>query len=554
MENKDLIVLGINKSHNASAALLVNGEIVYHLESERISNMKHDPFPFQAIGKIKDYVDHIDVLAIAGLSKTNKEFDRYRMIDAYSAHIVSLSKSFSLSGFEIFDFGMNHHATHAYSSFYNSGFDQALCIVKDGMGSDFYFNFKEGKEIGSAFIMSYPDKISIVEKHIAHRASKLGASYWIDSDTLISNSLSEGAAFEVISKVLGFSVNDAGKTMGLAPYGKYNKKFDFIYQDGLINVNYFNYDHISLLPKYSGPIPENFEEGADLAYAIQSSVEKNVIEYILKMIEKTKQKNVCLSGGLFLNCSMNYKIAKSLPEDVNLYIEPISGDAGTAIGVAKFIHFTKTKSFKKMPQKNIYYGPQYNYSLDYLKNKKIKFVQCDKKEVAKKISDGAVVAIFQGRSESGPRALGNRSILYDPRDPNGKNKVNQIKKREPFRPFAGTVLEELASEWFDMDTIKSSPYMLFAVKVVKEKREKIPAITHVDGTCRVQTVNQEQNKNFYELIKEFYNITGVPILFNTSFNLAGDCIVETIDDSLATLYNSSIDYLYLPELEVLIYG
>ena len=170
----------------------------------------------------------------------------------------------------------------------------------------------------------------------------------------------------------------------------------------------------------------------------------------------------------------------------------------------------------------------------------------DKNEAVKQILNQQVVAIFQNSSEYGPRGLGNRSLLFDPRNKNGKDIVNKIKKREWFRPFAGTVLLEHAHDWFDMGTIKESPYMSYAIPVKEEKKSIIPAITHVDGTCRVQTVTKEQNKKFYEIIKIFYEKTNVPILFNTSFNLAGETLVETKKDAIDTLNRSDINYLYIP--------
>ena len=170
----------------------------------------------------------------------------------------------------------------------------------------------------------------------------------------------------------------------------------------------------------------------------------------------------------------------------------------------------------------------------------------DKEIAIDKILQQEIVAIFQDSSEYGPRALGNRSLLFDPRNKNGKNIVNKIKRREWFRPFAGTVLLEYANDWFEMGAIKESPYMSFAIPVKEKKKTIIPSITHVDGTCRIQTVTKKQNKNFYDLIELFYNKTNVPILFNTSFNLAGEALVETKEDALDTLEKSDINYLYIP--------
>ena len=173
----------------------------------------------------------------------------------------------------------------------------------------------------------------------------------------------------------------------------------------------------------------------------------------------------------------------------------------------------------------------------------------NKEEAINKILEQEIVAIFQKSSEYGPRALGNRSLLFDPRNKNGKDIVNKVKRREWFRPFAGTVLLEHAKDWFEMGTIKESVYMSYAVPVKEDKKNLIPCITHVDGTCRIQTLTKEQNKNFYELIEEFYKRTNVPILFNTSFNLAGEPLVETLSDAHSTIERSDLKYLYLPDLQ-----
>ena len=173
-------------------------------------------------------------------------------------------------------------------------------------------------------------------------------------------------------------------------------------------------------------------------------------------------------------------------------------------------------------------------------------------EVAKLISDKNIVAWYQGRGEAGPRALGNRSILYTPLDVDGKDHVNVVKKRESYRPFGGTILLEHANDWFDMRGLKESPYMMYALNVLENKKHLIPCITHVDGTCRAQTVTSLQNKNYYDLINEFYKITNVPILFNTSLNLSGEPIVETEQEAIDIIIKSKIEYLYLPEEKILI--
>jgi carbamoyltransferase len=204
----------------------------------------------------------------------------------------------------------------------------------------------------------------------------------------------------------------------------------------------------------------------------------------------------------------------------------------------------------------LYEGFHYCYSNDEIETlaKKYNATVQDAvdEDIINLITTKNIVSIFQGKSENGPRALGNRSILYDPTDPNGKDFVNEIKRREYFRPFAGSILEEDVHEWFDLRGMDSSPTMMYAVNCQPGIEEKIPAIIHIDGTCRIQTVNEEQNPNYYKLIKAFKDATGCPIIFNTSFNLGGEPLVETLEDALWTLSQSGINYLYLPEFGKLI--
>ena len=218
------------------------------------------------------------------------------------------------------------------------------------------------------------------------------------------------------------------------------------------------------------------------------------------------------------------------------------------MGLAKLGHYTETEDKVKRPLTSLYLGPntKTKYNLEGLETEKV-----TPADIAKMISEKNIVAMFQGRSEAGPRALGNRSILYDPTDPKGKETVNKVKGREWFRPFAGSMMQEYFEEWFDTYGMES-PFMMYAMDFKLEKHGECPAITHVDGTCRIQTVTKEQNKVYHTLIDEFRKITGIPILFNTSFNLAGEPLVETLEDALKTLKNSNINYLYLPEKDTLV--
>lgn len=549
-----MIIVGINRSHNASVVLMEGNEVIFHIENERLSNIKYDSFIFQAISMIKNYVDHIDILALAGMHPLI-EYDAKKKHNVYAAAILNLGKSFYDNGFILYDFWNAHHQMHAASSFYNSGFDSALCVVKDGAGSDVYISYKDevitGREGGTVFKMSYPVSVDVVKKHIM-ASVPIDGKLFVDDNVFISDSYSEGGAFEQTALAFGFTNDDAGKIMGMSAYGTDDPAHPSIYDsNGLINKEVFSYDNESMSYfNFKADIEDSFSDRSNFAYKLQTSIQDAVADEILSLLEEHDEKNLCLSGGFFLNCVSNYNLLKRLPKDVNIYVEPISNDAGTAIGAAKTAYYMQTLSHEISPQTDIFYGPMYLYTVKDLDGQKIR--EAGPEDVAKLIADRKIVAIYQGGSESGPRALGNRSILYDPRDPDGKDHVNIVKKREWFRPFAGSVIKEYAKEWFDLRQLNESKFMMFAVDVLEEKRDIIPAITHVDGSCRVQTVGVDDNKNFYDLLKEFYKITGVPIILNTSFNLAGECIVETLDNAIDVLKRSEIDFLYLPELGVLV--
>lgn len=548
-----MITVGVSRGHNASVTLLIDGEVIFHIENERLSNIKYDWYPFLALNKLKDYVDHVDNVCLAGVGKPTSA-DCFTNLDPYTVFIRGLNKTFYDREIKVFDFWREHHKLHASCAFYNSGFDKAICIIKDGMGSDYDIHHPKflpgtyGRECASTFLASYPHEFKLIDKHVV---VPFECDMMIDGIVKVSNHASEALAFQKTSKEFGFHELDAGKVMGLSSYGKENthKIFDGDY----ISRDVIRFDNQDLRQGYLNvDVPHDFQKEADFAYSLQQQTQAKVKEYILRMVEKTGCKNVCLSGGFFLNCVANYEYLKDLPKNINIYVEPISSDAGTSIGAAKLVWHTETQDKTIRKQKSIYYGFEYKLTAQDIYNRLEEgesIEEVSPSDVAKLIADRNIVAIYQGKSESGPRALGNRSILYDPRDENGKDFVNEIKQREMFRPFAGTILHEYVHDWFDMRGLEESPFMMYAVDV---KKKEIPAITHVDNTCRVQTLKKEQNYNYHRLIEEFYTLTGVPILFNTSFNLAGDCIVETIDDALRTIRNCSIRYLYLPELQLLI--
>ena len=289
-----------------------------------------------------------------------------------------------------------------------------------------------------------------------------------------------------------------------------------------------------------------------MAYAIQEATENRMIELIRKAHEETGETNIVVCGGYGLNCVANYKYLRAFP-DLNIYCEPISHDGGTSIGGAHFMWHQISENTEPKKQASVYYGPQYyidSYE-DDLEGLNVTDTSYD--EVAKLIRDGNIVTLFQGRSEGGPRALGNRSILFDPTIKDGKDIVNAVKHREWFRPFACSIKQEQVHDWFDLAGREETPHMMYAVKCLPGVEEKIPSVIHVDGTCRIQTVTKDQNEHYYSLINAFEKLSEVPILFNTSFNLGGDPLVETIEDAVLTLRKSDIEYMYLPEIQKLVY-
>lgn len=562
-------ILGINPGHNGSAALLVDGEVVYYVEEERLSRSKYDGNPFRGMLDIMQKW-HVDELVIAGTGQEEHKLP-WTGEDAYTALVRKFYPNVKVQRL-----GNEHHLGHAASAFYNSGFETAVALIVDGAGSlkkervdekDETLT-AEGYETESIWHCEYPGKFALVQKVYGSNAGPKVQTPVFDFD---GGATTITKAYEAVSQYLGFGFIEAGKTMGLAPYGKYDDNIPRLFngnrgsKDVFIPAYpagaYIDQGRFPYLRQYADPKEWHKNPEAlttvekNLAWHIQNDTQELIGDYIERAVEITNTNNVVIAGGYGLNCVANYYLKKRFPH-LNIYVEPIAHDAGTSIGVAKLSWHTSQGDNTIRPQKSIYYGPEYSeeflqYVLDANKEA-IKVTPTTKEEVAQLIADRNIVSIFQGRSEAGPRALGNRSILYDARDPEGKDKVNLVKGREWFRPFAGSVLLEDANDWFDMAGLEESPFMMYAVNVAADKVSEIPCVTHVDETCRVQTVSEENNKHYYELIKAYKDITGVPVIFNTSFNLAGHPLVETLQDALVTIYSSKLKYIYLPELGVLV--
>ena len=575
-------IAGITRGHNGATCLLKDGEVVFYLEEERLSRKKYDGGPLAGMMKIKEYTDRLDYLVVAHtqpLSAAGKiDFTGDDMYTGLARKMGLIDQhQHGAEHPQVVDLGLIHHELHAACTFYNSGFEEAAVLIVDGAGTFVPLgdSGETGWELETIFSATYPAEFATKYKHIGVRGpnvtfekvqvphSHRGRDQDLH-DVLFTDHPGITKCYEAMTNYCGFSFIEAGKAMGLAPYGKPNAMIPpiFLGPEGrhLSNRNLFtpNYPNGAYIDRVGFPAldTDSIEMKKDVAYAVQDATQMQMVRLILDAIKRTGSKNICIAGGYGLNCVANYEYLKHLPEGVKLYVEPISHDGGTCLGAAKMIYHKVTNDSTIRKQTSIYYGPDYyadNGGYDIKLNAEETITDVTKEDIVDMLMQENIICMYQGRSEAGPRALGNRSIIFDPRVKNGKDIVNEVKRREWFRPFAGTVLKEAVHDWFDLRGMDETPHMMYAVNCQPGVAEKIPSIIHVDGTCRIQSVTAEQNAHYYDLISKFNEKTGVPILFNTSFNLGGEPLVETIEDALRTLRLSGLNYLYLPEIGKLIH-
>ena len=554
--------------HDSAAALLKDGHVIAAVEEERFSRKKFDDsFPKEAIewclNEAKITPDQIK--SVAFYDKPILKFER--LLDNYIAVAPRGLYSFldvipkwihkrlwikndikkSLNGFNGVIIFPEHHLSHAAYSFYTSPFEESAILTTDGVGE------WSTTSIG----MGHDNSVKLLQ------------------DIRWPHSL--GLFYSAFTYFLGFQVNEGEyKLMGLASFGK-PKYYDLIWDnlidvkdDGSIhlNMNYFafTYDKIMTNEKFSELFGikrrnEN-EETKQIHFDIGASAQKVLEDVLLRMVEhaykKTQSENLCLGGGVALNGVANYRIFKESSFQ-NVHIPPSPGDAGSAVGCAQYLYFSHNNQ-KRIIQdttkniiENIYVGPSFssNENKKFLDTNNIEYEELDDttliQKCAKLISEGNVIGWYQGKMEWGPRALGNRSILADPRRKEMKDILNEkIKHRESFRPFAPSILEEYVSEYFDMNI--PSPYMLMVAPV--KKSDKIPAVTHVDGTGRVQTVSTNSNPLYHKLITKFHELTGVPVIINTSMNVKGEPIVNTPEQAYNMLTKTDMDCLFMKNFMV----
>jgi carbamoyltransferase len=552
-------VLGIScYYHDAAAALLRDGVIVAACQEERLSRKKHDSdFPSRAVKYVlrEAGIGPEQLDAVGFYDKPLLKFER--MLSTYIATFPRSFGSFrkamplwiheklwvpSLIRKELKPYAgpilfAEHHMSHAASCFLVSPFPEAAILTVDGVGEWATASFGVGK----------------------------GNDIQLFKEIRFPHSL--GLLYSAFTYYLGFKVNSAEyKVMGLAPYGKpvhYDrimKEMIHLNEDGSfkLDMKYFSYDYGLTMTNglfnefFGGPPrkPETWmtEREFDIAASVQKVCEEVVLRMVNYIHKETGLTNLCMAGGVALNCVANGRVIRETPMK-NLFVQPAAGDAGGAVGVAHYLYNTLEKQPRGRAWTHAYLGPEYKDAeiKEYLDGQGARHRQLTAQELPRRtaelIAQGNVVGWYQGRMEFGPRALGGRSILADPRDPKMRDTLNmKIKFREGFRPFAPSVLADRASEWFDIDC--DSPYMLLVAQV-REGKKVIPSVTHVDGSARLQTVTREESPLYYDVIKEFGNITGVPVIINTSFNVRGEPIVCTPHDAYLCFMRTNMDHLVL---------
>src|SRR3989338_6529836 len=558
-----MYILGLSlNGHDTAACLIKDGQIIALCEEERLARVKRiTAYPFRAI----DYclkeagigIKDIDYTACSWDSRI--EFNKFLLGHSLKFFPKSLlhfreglrgwrarksRAGYLQRKFGIKSYAVNHHLAHGSSSFFVSPFNEAAILTLDGAGEfdTVTLGIGQDKKIRTLESIVYPHSL--------------------------------GLLYDAVSIYLGFTeLEGAGKVMGLDYYGKplYLKEFKRIVKfkpEGKfeLDLSYFQY-HLArraqnewvtakflkafgLAREIDGPLDQRH---MDIAASLQQIVEEAIFHMAERLFELTGQKNLCISGGVALNSVANAKLLAN-SRFKKFYIQPLANDAGGALGAAYYLYHQIFGQPRSAVMAYAYLGPSFTdeeieTSLNSFSGLKVKKLTNIEKETAKLLSEGKIIGWLQGRMEGGPRALGNRSIIVDPRNPQMMDILNKrVKFREAFRPFAPSILEEYNFEYFKTDY--PSPFMLMVYEAREDKRRLIPAVVHVDGTGRVQTVNRNDNPRYRRLIEEFHKITGVPVLLNTSFNIRGEPIVCTPEDAIVCFLGTDMDYLVLGDFLV----
>jgi carbamoyltransferase len=565
-----MYTLGINAVfHDSSACILKDGMLIAAAEDERFTHIKHGkrpiPFntyelPFHAI----DYCLKEAGIHLSDVSHIAYSFDPYQLIDKADANNPYCTIPFHPQHPPVGDTGRNpwenlflsailnapdqlvdgwphhlqkrfkgaktsdwewhyvdHHAAHAASAFYPSPFTEAAVLTLDGRG----------------------EKVS-TSYHLAENTTLTKIN-----EVQLPHSL--GLLYERVTTYLGFlHSSDEYKVMALASYGKPEFVSDFrdiiqVKNNGLyeiVNENFVERFGPSRLR--DSPFTDHH---FNIAHSLQFVLEESVLELADWFQQATKAENLCLAGGVALNCVLNARI-RDLSNFKKVWVQPAAGDSGTALGAAIYVDLqARNAKEKAFEMEHAYWGPAYSDAEieKFMQWAKVPYQKMDDvaEETAELLAQNKIIGWFQGRMEFGPRALGSRSILASPIDPAMQQRLNEVKDREDFRPVAPVVLEEDAPQWFD--NAQKSPFMLFIYDVSDDKADQIPAVRHIDGTARIQTINEKQHPLYYRLLKAFKEKTGVPILVNTSFNTLGKPIVCSPRDAIECFWSSPFDALII---------
>ena len=541
-------ILSISPFHDSSIVVLNNGNIEYFSKEERITRVKRDNHPFKSLDYVVKNIKDIDLILICSPTPD----------DSFHIYLENYLKKYFTC--DILRFCEHHHLAHASLAFYNSGFEKSLTFVIDRNGA----KINGLRESETVFISSYPNNFKPIYK--SYWVENIGENYdvendktlkkikkqFIDCECVAESTCNITKVYETATSLIGEHALENGKTMGLSSYGK-DKNFKDLFVDNIPISNYFIHgdgdfkpvllkEHLNKNLKNSRELKkDDYSFYADYSYQVQKQTQEVVLDLVKKHVDKTNIKNVCITGGYGLNVVTNSYLVKNLP-NVNFYFEPIADDTGNSLGSAMYVFRDKTKNCNISPIKNTFFnGIKHNIN--------VKGINCSIDDIADYLKKGKIVAVYNEMAEAGPRALGNRSILFDPRNKDAKNIVNKVKNREWYRPFACSILEEHFKEYFETLKLTKAEFMTMAFDV---KSDKIPGVVHVDNSCRVQTVNKDI-PHFYNLLNKFYEKTGVPVLLNTSFNLAGEALVDSPEDAINTYENSDIDIIWFPEKETMLY-
>jgi len=598
------IAININEG---AVALYQDDNLKFFVQEERLTKCKYDDSPYIGLDMVANYLkdnnllfENLSLTILGGRKyfeiipskKVNKVLKEHKTVifreqNTYSlatwtgelTYVSLLRKKFLADSNKSIDFAdcsLSHHTINAITGLMNSSYNNSAIIIIDSFGSgydnDRYARFLSDKanvptellindtwEVES--IWFFDKSLNKAVKHYSNYGSNTlnPTGNILDYNTTSEISLNSGImkSFEAVNTFLNFHHNDTTKTMFLAAYGKENSRIvisnKLTNNDKLIKTKFPNPS--SIREDYDTELFKNIHDHSwhedpklideykkDLAYAVQESAFSRVCKLVEKAIEATSDTNVVLSGKINYNYRINYRLLKKFPQ-IKFYHDPIGHCGGNTIGALQ------DKSAK--PLENIYIGPNIT---DYYKNPSFegfKLIETTVVDVAQLINNGNIVALFQGRSEAGANALGNRSILFDPTLIDGRKTLAKLKNKKWFESYSASCLLEFAHDWFDMAGLSESPFMMYAVDVLDNKKSLIPSVVHYDGSCILQTVTKNQNSKLYDVLIEFNKLKNVPILLNTGFHLENSPLVETLADAIFTIKKLDITYLWLPDINKL---